>query len=68
MRKGDIEMINVLSDIELQKNFEKYLNYVEDGNEIVILQDGKEVAKLVPYKNSTPLTDSLIGVPKGDYD
>ncbi len=61
-------MINVLFDIELQKNFEKYLNYVEDGNEIIILQDGKEVAKLVPYQNSTPLTDSLIGVPKGDYD
>ncbi|HBK02042.1 MAG TPA: type II toxin-antitoxin system prevent-host-death family antitoxin [Clostridiales bacterium] len=61
-------MISVLSDIELQKNFEKYLKYVEDGNEIVILQDGKEVAKLVPYENSTPLTVSSIGVLKGDCD
>lgn len=54
---------------ELQNNFGKYLQYVQKGNEVVVLRNGKEVARLVSYKKSVSfLTDSLVGVLKGDYD
>lgn len=48
---------------ELQKDFEKYLQYVEQGIDIIILRNGKEVARLISNEKSvTFLTDSLIGV------
>ena len=52
---------------ELQNNFGKYLQAVIDGNEIVIIKNGKEVARLVS-KNKTVsyLSDSLLGILKND--
>ena len=39
------------------------------GDEIIILKNGKEVARLVSYGSSVSfLTDSLTGVLKNDYD
>lgn len=54
---------------EIQNNFGKYLQYVQDGNEVIILKNGKEVARLIS-RNSTVafLSDSLIGVLQNDYD
>lgn len=37
---------------ELQNNFGKYLQYAQECNEVVILQNGKEVARLVSYKKA----------------
>ena len=57
------------SATEVQNNFGKYLQYVQDGDEVVILKNGKEVARLISYDKSVSfLTDSLIGVLSGDYD
>lgn len=54
---------------EVQNNFGKYLKIVQDGGEIIVLKNGKEVARLVSYSKSISfLTDSLVGVLKGDYD
>lgn len=54
---------------EIQNNFGKYLQYVQEGNEVVILRNGKEVARLISHDKSVSfLTDSLVGVLKGDYD
>lgn len=54
---------------ELQNNFGKYLQYVLSGDEVVILRNGKEVARLISHDKSVSyLTDSLVGVLKGDYD
>lgn len=54
---------------ELQNNFGKYLQYVQDGEEVVILRNGKEVARLISHEKSVSyLTDSLVGVLKGNYD
>ena len=54
---------------EVQNNFGKYLNMVQDGGEIIVLKNGKEVARLVSYSKSVSfLTDSLTGVLKGNYD
>ena len=54
---------------ELQNNFGKYLQYVQSGNDVIILRNGKEVARLISHEKSvTFLTDSLLGVLKQDYD
>lgn len=57
------------SATEVQNNFGKYLQYVQDGDEVVILKNGKKVARLISYDKSVSfLTDSLIGVLSDDYD
>lgn len=54
---------------EVQNNFGKYLSMVQDVGEIIVLKNGKEVARLVSHDKSVSfLTDSLVGVLKGDYD
>lgn len=54
---------------EIQNNFGHYLQAVQQGNEIIILKNGKEVARLISHESSVSfLTDSLIGVLKHDYD
>lgn len=54
---------------EIQNNFGKYLQYVQDGNEVIILRNGKEVARLISRNQAVSfLTDSLVGALKGDYD
>lgn len=54
---------------ELQNNFGKYLNLVQDGGEVIVLKNGKEVARLVSHEKTVSfLTDALTGVLHGDYD
>ncbi len=53
---------------EMQNNFGKYLQAVQDEEEIVILKNGKEVARLISRNKSVSfLTDSLVGVLSRDY-
>ncbi|MCD7769118.1 MAG: type II toxin-antitoxin system Phd/YefM family antitoxin [Oscillospiraceae bacterium] len=53
---------------EIQNNFGKYLQLAQEGGEVVVLKNGKEVARLVSYEKSVSyLTDSLVGVLKNDY-
>ena len=61
--------MTTVSATEVQNNFGKYLQYVQNGDEIIIMKNGKEVARLISYDKSVGfLTDSLIGVLKNDYD
>lgn len=61
--------MTTVSATELQNNFGKYLQYVQAGNDVIILRNGKEVARLISYDKSVSfLTDSLIGVLKGNYN
>ena len=54
---------------EVQNNFGKYLNIVQTGGEVIVLKNGKEVARLISHDKSVSfLTDSLVGVLKGNYD
>lgn len=54
---------------DIQNNFGKYLHSVQSGEEIIILKNGKEVARLISRDKSVSfLTDSLLGVLNGDYD
>lgn len=60
--------MTAVSATEFQNNFGKYLQYVQDGEEVIILRNGKEVARLVSYEKSVSfLSDSLLGVLKKDY-
>ena len=48
---------------EFQNNFGKYLQCVQNGDEIIILRNGKEVARLISHEISVSfLSDSLCGV------
>lgn len=54
---------------EIQNNFGKYLQSVQLGEEVIILKNGKEVARLISHDKSISfLTDSLCGVLNADYD
>lgn len=54
---------------EIQNNFGKYLHIVQSGDEVVVLKNGKEVARLVSHDKSVSfLTDSLVGVLNKDYN
>lgn len=54
---------------DIQNNFGKYLQAVQNGNEIIILKNGNEVARLISKERSVSfLTDSLTGVLESDYD
>lgn len=59
----------VVTATDIQNNFGKYLQAVQMGDEIIILKNGNEVARLVSKEQSISfLTDSLTGVLKNDYD
>lgn len=61
--------IITVSAKELQDNIEMYLNLVMNGQEIIVTKNDKEVGRLIPKGSGSPcLTDSLIGIIKGDYD
>lgn len=54
---------------EIQNNFGKFLQAVQTGNEIIILKNGVEVARLISKERAvTFLTDSLTGILSKDYD
>ncbi len=54
---------------DVQNNFGKYLHLVQSGEEVIILRNGKEMARLISHEKSVSfLTDSLTGILKNDYD
>ena len=61
--------MTTVSATEFQNNFGKYLQYVQNGGDVIILRNGKEVARLISHEKSISfLTDSICGVLKKDYD
>lgn len=54
---------------EVQNNFGKFLRMVQEGQEIVILKNGSEVARLISKGQTVSfLSDSLVGVLSSDVD
>ena len=54
---------------EVQNNFGKFLKMVQDGQEIIILKNGSEVARLISKAQTVSfLSDSLVGVLSSDID
>ncbi len=61
--------MTIVTVAEVENNFEKYLQIVQEGGEVIVLKNGKKVARLVSYdKNTSFLTESLTGIIKEDYD
>lgn len=59
----------IVNATEFQNNFGKHLQIVQNGGEVVILKNGREVARLISDKSSASfLIDSLTGILKQDYD
>ena len=59
----------MITATDIQNNFGKYLQAVQNVNEIIILKNGIEFARLVSKENTVSfLTDSLVGTLKNDYD
>ena len=66
--KAVLNMI-IATTTEVQNNFGKYLNLVQTGDEVIVLKNGKEIARLISYQKGVSfLTDSLVGVLSNDYD
>lgn len=54
---------------DIQNNFGKYLQMAQSGEEIVILRNGSEMARLISHDKAVSfLSDSLLGVLKNNYD
>ena len=54
---------------DIQNNFGKYLQLVQTGEEVIILRNGLEMARLISHdKTVSFLSVSLVGVLKNDYD
>ena len=54
---------------EMQNNFGRYLAMVQEGSEIIVTKNGKEVCRLILREKAVSyLTDSLAGILKGDTD
>ena len=55
--------IKIATAPEIQKNFEKYMNLLMNGHEIIVTKNGHEVGRFIP-KNAAAsyLTDSLTGI------
>lgn len=48
---------------EMQNNFGHYLKMVQEGQQIIITRNGREVARVVPREHTESyLTDSLTGI------
>lgn len=60
--------IKMATATEIQNNFGKYLQYAMENGEVIILRNGKRVARIVSEEAAVGyLTDSLRGVLKGHY-
>ena len=54
---------------DVQNNFGKYLQYAIETGELIILRNGKRIARIISEEAAVGhLTDSLRGVLKQQYD
>ena len=66
----EVSIVNVTKATvtEIKNDFDRYLNRIIIGNEVIITKNGKEIGRMIPSQTASFLTDSLTGVIKGDYD
>jgi len=54
---------------EVQNNFGRFLKMVQEGQEVIIIRNGVEVARLISKEKTVSfLSDSLVGVLSADVD
>lgn len=60
--------MTIATAAEVQNDLGRFLDLVRDGNEVVIIRNGIEVAKLVSPPAVKSISDSLVGVLPMDVD
>ena len=66
--KGVYQMTTATAT-EIQNNFGKFLKMVQEGQEIVIMKNGTEIARLISKSQTVSfLSESLLGVLSSDVD
>ncbi|MCR5040832.1 MAG: type II toxin-antitoxin system prevent-host-death family antitoxin [Clostridia bacterium] len=61
--------MTIATATQVQNSFGRYLSAVMNGDEVVVMKNGKEVARLISKKASAGfLTDALTGVIGSDFD
>ena len=64
-----IENTVIATATEMQNNFARYLAMVQEGYEIIVTKNAKEVGRFIPREKVVSyLTDSLAGILKVDAD
>lgn len=54
---------------EVQNNFGRFLKMVQEGQEVIIIKNGTEVARLISKDQTVSfLSDSLVGVLSSNID
>ena len=62
-------MAITVTSTEAQNNFGKYMRAAQDGYEVIVTRNGKEVVRIVSADRRREfLTDSLVGILQGDID
>lgn len=61
--------IKIATATEIQNDFQRYLNLVMSGQEVIVTKNGREVGRFIPKNAAVSyLTDSLTGILKEDTD
>ena len=61
--------IEIATATEIQNDFQRYLNLVMSGQEVIVTKNGHEVGRFIPKHAAVSyLTDSLTGILKEDKD
>lgn len=61
--------IEIATATEIQNDFQRYLNLVMSGQEVIITKNGREIGRFIPKNAAVSyLTDSLIGILKDAKD
>ena len=61
--------MTIATATEVQNNFGRFLKMVQEGQEIVIVKNGSEVARLISKEKTVSfLSDSLVGILSSDVD
>lgn len=57
--------IEIATATEIQNDFQRYLNLVMSGQELIVTKNGREVGRFIPKNAAVSyLTDSLTGILK----
>ena len=61
-------MVEIATTDELRDNLDKYLQMVDDGNEVILIRNGRNLGRILPKTSGESIVNSLIGFLKSDAD
>ncbi len=61
-------MVEVATVDELRENLDKYLQMVDDGSEVLLIKNGRNLGRILPKTSGESIVNSLIGFLKSGAD